>query len=95
MTLEKDGPDLFLPPTLRGARNICGTGTGRGDGFGAYILFVVQMSGCRAFSPNDDTDPDFGAALRLAAQNGVGVLTVDCLVTEDGMVPGSPVPVIL
>lgn len=96
VTLEKDGLALFPDaPTLRGAKHLRELERAAGDGFGAYILFVVQMSGCRAFSPNDGTDPDFGAALRRAAQNGVGVLTVDCLVTEDGMVPGSPVPVIL
>ena len=45
--------------------------------------------------PNDLTDPNFGAALREAAANGVQVLAMDCAVTEDSMVMGTEVPVVL
>jgi sugar fermentation stimulation protein A len=37
------------------------------------------------FSPNDDTHPAFGAALREAAQNGVQVHAFWCAVTPDSM----------
>mgnify|MGYP002508327530 CR=1 FL=1 len=46
--------------------------------------FVVQMKGPARFRPNDATHPAFGAALREAAGNGVGVYAYDCLVTPDG-----------
>ena len=40
-------------------------------------------------------DPDFGAALREAAENGVKILAMDCDVTVDSMTIRKPVPVIL
>ncbi|MBP3486126.1 MAG: DNA/RNA nuclease SfsA, partial [Oscillospiraceae bacterium] len=46
-------------------------------------------------SPNDDTHPAFGAALREAAAAGVRVLACDCRVTPDSLTLRSPVPVIL
>ena len=35
--------------------------------------------------PHDETDPEFGRALREAAQNGVQVLAMDCAITPDTM----------
>ena len=43
--------------------------------------------------PNDATDPDFAAALRDAAGNGVRILAMDCAVTEQSMTIRSPVEV--
>ena len=43
------------------------------------------MSDVKYIRPHDETDPDFGAALREAAQNGVHVLGMDCAVTPDTM----------
>ena len=63
------------------------------DGFGAYVLFVIQMADVRYLHPNDATDPAFGAALREAAAAGVTVLAMDCQVTEDTMVIRQPVEV--
>jgi sugar fermentation stimulation protein A len=56
------------------------------EGYGAYVLFVIQMDKVRYLHPNDATDPAFGAALRAAAQQGVNVMAVQCSVTEDSMV---------
>ena len=66
-----------------------------GEGFGGYVLFVIQMSDVKYLHPNDTTDPAFGVALREAADAGVTVLAVDCSITEDSMVIGKPVPIIL
>ena len=55
------------------------------QGYGAYVLFVIQMADVKYLHPNDATDPDFGAALREAADAGVQVLAVDCAVTENTM----------
>jgi sugar fermentation stimulation protein A len=43
------------------------------------------MPAVKYLHPNDATDPNFGAALREAAENGVTVLAMDCAVTEDTM----------
>lgn len=87
VTLEDEGICAFPDaPTLRGTKHIRGLIQAAKEGFGAYVLFVIQMKGVRYLHPNDSTDPEFGKALREAAANGVKVLAVDCLVTESTMV---------
>ena len=85
-TLENDGVCAFPDaPTERGAKHIRGLTEAARAGYGAYILFVIQMSDVKYIRPHDETDPAFGAALREAAQNGVHVLAMDCAVTPDTM----------
>ena len=96
VTLETDGVCAFPDaPTQRGARHLRGLTEAAREGFGAYVLFVIQMSDVLHLHPNDATDPDFGAALREAAENGVKILAMDCNVTVDSMTIRKPVPVIL
>lgn len=94
VTLERDGICAFPDaPTDRGAKHLRGLARAAEDGFGAYVLFVIQMSDVRYLQPNDATDPQFGDALRAAAGAGVEFLAVDCRVTENSMVIGGPVEV--
>ena len=86
VTLEDDGVCAFPDaPTERGAKHLRGLTQAAKDGYGAYVLFVIQMSDVKYLHPNDATDPDFGTALREAAANGVQILAMDCAVTEDSM----------
>ena len=86
VTLENDGVCAFPDaPTQRGARHLRGLAQAVQDGYGAYVLFVIQMADVKYLHPNDATDPEFGAALREAAQSGVQVLAMDCAVTKDSM----------
>ena len=85
-TLEEDGVCAFPDaPTERGAKHIRGLTEAALAGYGAYILFVIQMSDVKYIRPHDETDPEFGRALREAAQNGVQVLAMDCAITPDTM----------
>ena len=85
-TLEEDGVCAFPDaPTERGAKHIRGLTAAARAGYGAYILFVIQMSDVKYIRPHDETDPEFGKALREASQNGVRVLAMDCAVTPDTM----------
>ena len=96
VTLENDGICVFPDaPTERGAKHLRGLQKCVEEGFGGYVLFVVQMSDVKRLHPNDVTDPDFGKALREAAAAGVQVLAVDCAVTEDSMIIRNFVPVLL
>ena len=96
VTLENDGICAFPDaPTERGAKHLRGLTEAVKEGYGGYVLFVIQMRDVKYLHPNDATDPEFGRALREAAANGVEVLAVDCAVTIDEMVIGSFVPVIL
>ena len=92
VTLESDGICAFPDaPTERGTKHLRGLIQAAKDGFGAYVLFVIQMEDVKYLHPNDATDPAFGAALRDAAAAGVTILAMDCHVTEDEMVIGNPV----
>ena len=94
VTLENDGVCAFPDaPTERGAKHLKGLCKLAREGYGAYVLFVIQMADVKHLHPNDVTDPNFGAALREAAANGVQVLAVDCHITEDTMEIRNPVPV--
>ena len=86
VTLENDGICAFPDaPTLRGAKHLRELAQAAQAGYGAYVLFVIQMENVRYLHPNDTTDPEFGAALRQAAQAGVTVLAMDCSVTPECM----------
>lgn len=92
VTLENDGVCAFPDaPTQRGAKHLRGLTAAAKEGYGTYVLFVIQMADVKYLQPNDVTDPAFGAALREAAENGVTILAVDCAVTEDEMVIRQPV----
>ncbi len=94
VTLETEGICAFPDaPTERGAKHLRGLQKCVEDGFGGYVLFVIQMADVKYLHPNDATDPAFGKALREAAAAGVQVLAVDCAVTEDSMIIGNFVPV--
>ena len=92
VTLENDGVCAFPDaPTERGVKHLKGLTQAAKDGYGAFVLFVIQMADVKYLRPHDETDPAFGAALREAAENGVTVLAMDCGVTEDTMVLRLPV----
>ena len=94
VTLENDGICAFPDaPTLRGAKHLRELAQAVMDGFGAYVLFVIQMEDVKYLHPNDITDPAFGQALREAAAAGVQILAVDCNVTPDTMVIGKSVEI--
>ena len=94
VTLENDGICAFPDaPTQRGAKHLNGLSEAASSGYGAYVLFVIQMSDVQFLHPNDITDPVFGQALRNAAAAGVQVMAVDCHVTADSMVIKDTVPV--
>ena len=65
----------------------------RAAGYEAAVCVVIQMAGMTAFSPNDRTHPEFGAALREAAAAGVKVLAVECAAEPRSLTMTSPVPV--
>ena len=96
VTLENDGICAFPDaPTQRGAKHLRGLSELAKSGYGAYVLFVIQMTDVKYLHPNDATDPAFGAALRQAAADGVNVLAVDCHITPNTMTINDHIPVIL
>ena len=96
VTLEEHGEVRFPDaPTQRGVKHLKELQKAAAQGDGAHAVFVIQMADVRCFSPNDDTHPAFGAALREAAENGVQVHAFWCRVTPDTMEIAGEVPVVL
>lgn len=94
VTLENEGICAFPDaPTTRGTKHLLELTELVQQGYGAYVLFVIQMEDVFYLHPNDATDPAFGQALRTAARAGVQVLAMDCDVTPGTMVLRKPVEV--
>lgn len=86
VTLENDGVCAFPDaPTARGVKHLGGLTQAVKDGYGSYVLFVIQMENVKHLHPNDATDPAFGAALRQAAAAGVQIMARTCRVTPETM----------
>ncbi len=94
VTLENGGVAMFPDaPTERGVKHIGELISAVGEGYEAYLLFVVQMKGVSCVRPNYATHPEFGKALRQAVDAGVNVLAVDCRVTPDSITADAAVRV--
>lgn len=92
VTLEEDGVVRFPDaPTLRGVKHLDELVKAHEAGYEAAVCFVIQMENVRWFAPNDVTHPEFGQALRRAAQAGVEILAMDCSVTPQSLTIGKPV----
>ena len=75
VTLEENGIVKFPDaPTERGIKHIEELCEATKEGYEAYIFFVIQMKGVRYFTPNMETQPAFGEALKRAKEHGVYVL---------------------
>ena len=96
VTLETDGVARFPDaPTERGAKHLRELTALAKQGIGAYVLFVIQMKQIRELHPNDTMDPAFGTALREAAQAGVVIRAVDCIVTPESIMADREVKIVL
>ena len=96
VTLEVEGQARFPDaPTERGVKHVRELMGCVQDGYEAYLLFVIQMTGIQSFAPNWDTHPAVGSALQEAAHAGVQILAYDCQVRPDEIVLDQPVPVLL
>ncbi len=82
VTLERDGVVLFPDaPSDRAVKHVEELIQAKQDGYGAYIILVIQMSHVKYFLPNRETHPEFADALKRAADAGVQILAYDCSVT--------------
>ena len=86
VTLEENGIAMFPDaPTERGLKHVRELIRAVNEGYEAYLVFVIQMSGCRIFTPNKATDPALSSAIREAYDSGVKILCLSCDVTEDSL----------
>ncbi len=94
VTLENDGIASFPDaPTKRGLKHLNELVRAMENGYHSYVLFVIQMSGMKLFTPNDVTHREFGDALRNATKKGVHILAYECSVTPDSLEITRTVPI--
>ena len=96
VTLEENGYVRFPDaPTERGIKHINGLMDAVNNGYKSAVFFVIQMEDVISFSPNYDTQPRFGQALKNAEAAGVKIIAYSCKVTPDSLEIDKQVPVIL
>ena len=72
-------------PTKRGVKHLDELAEAAGKGYFCEIAFIIQMNGIHMVFPNDDTQPEFGAALIRAAKAGVQIICYSCHVEADSI----------
>jgi sugar fermentation stimulation protein A len=94
VTLERNGVAMFPDaPTLRGTKHVQGLIETARQGYTAAVLFLIQMKGCKQFTPHKEMDEAFAAAVQRASKEGVQKLAYDCIVKENELLLDQPVPV--
>jgi len=94
VTLEENGVVLFPDaPTERGIKHLNELAICVEEDYEALVVFVIQMSNARYFTPNNKTHPAFGKTLVAVEKAGVKIIALDCVVTENSLTIDNSVPV--
>ncbi len=82
VTKVRNGTAMFPDAvTSRGKRHMGALVEARRQGLEAAVVWVVQRPDALRFSPDDETDPEFGTALRAAVAAGVMAHAFKCAVS--------------
>lgn len=96
VTLEQDYivsfPDAV---TQRGARHLRELAAAREAGYGAGLIFLVQLRQARFFTPNTAMDPDFTQALEYALAKDVDVQAFLCDITPASLTLSRQIPIVI
>lgn len=96
VTLAENGIARFPgAPTARGVKHITELCKCVEQGYEAILAFVIQRQDVCRFAPNDAMQPEFGAALRHAADLGVQVVGFNCTVAPNWLTAHQRAQIIL
>lgn len=94
VTLEEGGVVRFPDaPSERALKHIEELIKAKQEGYRALLFFVIQMKGVKFFTPNVDTQSEFGEGLKQAVEAGVEIYAYDCKVMPDSIELQDLVPV--
>ena len=94
VTLVEDGLALFPDaPTLRGVKHLNSLIRAKEEGYRAAVVFVIQRSDAKEFSPHDVADPLLGETLRKAVNAGVEAFAYCCTVTQQEILLANRIPI--
>lgn len=89
-----DGTAMFPDAvTSRGARHLEALMDAANKGMEAAVIFVVQRNDAGGFTPDDNSDPNFGKVFREAMAEGVKAFAYKCLVTREEVEIENEIPV--
>ncbi len=95
VTLEENGIAKFPDaPTTRGTKHLKELIDAKTKGYGAIILFLVQMENVDYFTPNYIRDSKFCKALKEAKKDGVIVLAYNTKISSTNIEFYKEIPVI-
>jgi sugar fermentation stimulation protein A len=85
----------FFPdaPTERGRLHVESLVWAKKEGYEVALVFVIQREDAEGFSPNDDIDPEFCQALRLAQIKGLSIHAYKCRVKPNEIELAGQVPI--
>jgi sugar fermentation stimulation protein A len=93
-TLVEKGLALFPDAvTLRGKKHLEDLTALAGLGHRALLFLLVQRMDASAFAPADSIDPNWGRALRAAANAGVEIAAFDTAISTEFICMGKSLPV--
>jgi sugar fermentation stimulation protein A len=85
----------FFPdaPTERGRLHVESLVWAKKEGYEVAMVFVIQRDDAEGFSPNEDIDPEFCQALRLAQIKGLNISAYKCRVKPNEVELAGQVPI--
>jgi sugar fermentation stimulation protein A len=93
-TLVNNNVALFPDAvTERGSRHLLELIKAKKEGYRVCVLFLVQRTDAKHFSPNDETDPKFGKNLRKASKNDVEIYAYTSKLKENEIKIKKRIPV--
>jgi sugar fermentation stimulation protein A len=96
VTLDIEGAAMFPDaPTPRGRKHLIELAEAVDMGYDAHVFFLIQYKPVRIFKPNKMTDPAFAKALKDTVESGVKIHAYDSIVTEDEIIIGSRVDILI
>ncbi len=95
-TKEKEGICSFPDaPSKRALKHVNELSSLSLTGYGAVIIFVVQMEGMKYFTPDDGIMPEFRSALRNALRCGVKILVLSASVAPESVTASGTIPAVI
>ena len=94
VSLEENGIASFPgAPTTRGKKHLDELVDAVGEGYGAVVIFLIQLEMANLLIPNYNMDKDFSNALIRAKENNVLLKAYNSIVTKDSIKINKEVPI--
>lgn len=94
VSLEENGIAAFPgAPTTRGKKHLDELVDAVGEGYGAIVVFLIQLEMANLLVPNYNMDKDFSKALIRAKENNVLLKAYNSIVTKDSIKINKEVPI--